>query len=109
VVGGEREVRVEEQLQAALGGAVQRSAAARPEEPVVDQHEIGAASRARVKSSTFAETPVTTVWISSLPGTCSPLGRSRRTRWVQELVEVANDLIAGCHRHRHRFVCHIVR
>ena len=42
VVGGEREVGVEEQLQAALGGPVQRARRPGPEEAVVDEHEVGA-------------------------------------------------------------------
>jgi hypothetical protein len=42
LVGGEREVGVEEQLQAALRGTVQRARRTGPEEPVVDEHEVRA-------------------------------------------------------------------
>ena len=47
VVGGQREVGVEEQLQAALGGAVERARRPGPEQAVVDEHEVGVLPRAR--------------------------------------------------------------
>ena len=42
VVGGQRHVVVEEQLQAALGGRVEAARRAVPEQAVVDEDEVGA-------------------------------------------------------------------
>jgi hypothetical protein len=42
VIGGERHVAVEEDLQPALGGAVERTRRPGPEQAVVDEHEAGA-------------------------------------------------------------------
>jgi hypothetical protein len=41
VVGGQAHVRVEQDLQPSLRGAVERAWRARPEEPVVDEDEVG--------------------------------------------------------------------
>ena len=68
-------------LEQLAGGAwrpVDRGAAPEPEQPVMDEDEVGALRGRRSNSSALAETPVTTVSTSSGPGTCSPLGRSRR-------------------------------
>jgi hypothetical protein len=48
VVGGQRQIGIEQQLQAALGGGVERARGAGPEEPVVHQDEVGAL-RARTR------------------------------------------------------------
>ena len=103
VVGGEREVGVEEQLQAALGGAVERARRPGPEEPVVDEHEVGALL-ARASEQLDIRRDAGYHGLDLLAsGYLQSVGPVVVVRGgIQKLVEVANDLIAGCHRHRHR-------
>ena len=110
VIGGEGEVGVEEQLQAALGGAVEGARRPGPEEAVVDEDEVGPFlaraceelgvgadarhDRLDLLASGYLQSvgPVVVVCVGS-----------------QKLVQVANDLVAGCCGHRHRYSCHASR
>ena len=78
VVGGQRHVGVEERLQARLGGAVERSRRARPEQAVVHEHEVRAllarALRTARRWRTRRSRP------SGSPRDRGPAGRSARSR-----------------------------
>jgi hypothetical protein len=74
VVGGQRQIGVEQQLQAALGGGVEGARGPAQKSPWCTRTRSAPSARARVNSSALALTPVTTVWISSFPGTCRPFG-----------------------------------
>jgi hypothetical protein len=107
LVGGEREVGVEEQLQAALRGAVQRARRTGPEEPVVDEHEVRALlARAgeqldiRRDAGHHGLDLLASGYLQSV-GPVVVVGGG-----IQEVVQVANDLIAGCHPDCHRCSCH---
>ncbi len=110
VIGGEREVGVEQQLQAALGGPVQRARRPGPEEPVVDEHEVGALLARAGEQLDICRDPGYD-GLDLLPsGYLQSVGPVVVVRGgIQEVVQVANDLIAGCHPDRHRCSCHTFR
>jgi hypothetical protein len=110
VVGGQRDVRVEEQLQAALGGAVERARRAGPEEAVMDEDEVGVLlaraceeGRVRADARDHRLDLLASGYLQSV-GPVVVVGRR-----IQKLVEVANDPVAGCHPHRHCSICHTFR
>jgi hypothetical protein len=110
VVGGQRDVRVEEQLQAALGGAVERSRRAGPEQAVMDEHEVRVLfTRAREELGIRAHARDYRLDLLA-SGYLQSVGPVVVVRsGIQKLVEVANDLIAGRHRYRHRSICHTLK
>jgi len=74
VVGRERDVRVEQGLEAAAEGIVDDAGVAVPEQAVVDEKELAPASAARSKSSRDAETPQAIRSTSRVPATWRPIG-----------------------------------
>ena len=75
VIGRERDVGVEQELQAALEHRVDRAGARPPEQAVVDEQEVGAAAGGKLEQLEVRRDARARLATSLGPGTCRPLGQ----------------------------------
>jgi hypothetical protein len=106
VVRGEREVGVEEQLQAPLRSLVQGPWGTRPEQAVVDEHEVDAfLARAREELGVGAHAGRHRLDLVAA-GYLEPVGPVVVVgRGVKDRVQIADDVSTGCHPNRKFRVC----